>query len=948
MGELGQRDFSQGWRPDDDAVNGHANGLLRADNCTLDEKGVLGIVRGIAKVSPNMGSQNKRLFSRLLNGAKHRYTALGSGTVKKDINEAGTFGTTVLTGGVADRTGFGLSLGQVLITSGTVKKKDDGTTISDLGVETPATKPTVGASTRTQVGFLSGPAWSIIEGSGSAPLSVVTDATTGRARVKAIGSVFTPTAAVNENDVLTFYLTPADSSTIKLYRVELYLKSSAGDASGTGEYYYSEWKVADGNSPFNTGLGLYNAISLKRKDFIRYGVDYSLGWNNVETIVITFEGGVSEAVNFHASGTRVLAGNLNGSYTYYQVNVYNNGKYLAKSPVGPISDVVIALDQNINVTPITPAAWAAPIDEMWIYRRKEGFNGTDTWYRVAVRTATGLFIDSVKDQDALNTGIRVNLNVAALPDHIIDIVGNYGDRVLYLTRQQLYISDSRNPDAIDSRGTLDFSGEGSETNLWIRKADANSILVGTTEDIYEVQGTLELLGDGTIDARIIPLGIGDPPIAYDAAVFNHQVIYMARDGWRVTVGANTQSILGNTRLLYAGVSRHGEPVVIMNIEREYQYPCAVSFGKLYCHIPMSDTIPGRLLHYDFENRYWGQTTTAPQSLFTEEDGTLLAGYDDFVRKINTSTGIDGVAGWDVLVRTPFLDAGLQDQRKDLYVLHLFMDTGNVNCIIKIAGNGGALTTLDTKAFDGPEHITIDINSHAVNLSKTIQMEFSGTFDVFKLYHWFITFEERPKPLNFLRLRPTNYGIPAKKRIRTIPFVIDTLGNDVTVTPRVDGVNGTTSTQNTSEKRTAFHYFVTDIFGIDYEYRLQCTGDEVFEFYDAPQPAHVEVLPIAKKFDQVGPWETEKLGKMREIRVRLIAGTTSIGWELFADDASVISGTLTTVVNVDKVYTIPMTKTIKGTVWRLELLDTVEFHRHWVKFRYALSGDETSLKQKYIE
>lgn len=953
MPELGQRDFSQGWRPDDDAVNGHPAGLTRMDNVNLDENGALTLVRGTQKVSTSLGTAPFRVFSRYLNGQKYRYCANLDGTVKRSVNESTTF-SNIITGGSSNRCGFGVALGNVLITSGTSKKKDNGT-VSDLGIAQPSA-PTLAVLGKPVTSTAFGTT-SLLEGTGTAPGSVTTDSTTGRAKIKDINSFGSFGKIANENTEIEIGVTIADSDTIQSVRVEYFLASGAGDASGSSDYYYYEWKKSDAITPFKLGLAQSNTLRVRAGDVHRVGGAFNLAWQNVETVVLTIQSGPSESVSWDVKTDIHFAGALKGDYTYYQVNVNNNGKYVAKSIVSVRSDPVTANNQDIQVT---HGAIPGDSNEIWIYRRKHGFNGTDTWYRVAVRTSGTGFTDNVSDQDAVNIGIRVNLNLAVLPNNIIDILGNYGDRTLYLTSEKLYISDSRNPDAIDQRGTLDFSGEQSEINLWIRKADANSVLVGTTEDIYEVQGTLELLADGTIDARIIPLGIGNPPIAYNAAaVYNHQVIYMANDGWRVTLGANTQSIVGHTRLIYEGLTRHGLEGVGIFAQGTAAYSCCVSGGKLFTLAPFAVTSAFRMYVYDFEKKYWYPYFAGPICLFTEEDGTILAGFggagDQFIRKLESGSGIDQTTGWTVTIRTPFLDAQMPSQRKDCYVLHVFADTGNIAVQMSFAKNGvdSSYTVLDNLQCNGPEHKTFEINSTTMNLARTISLQFIGILTTFKLYHWFITFEERPVPLNFLRLRPTNYDIPAKKRLRTVPFVIDTLGNNVTLTPRVDGDDKTTSTLTSSEKRTLFHYFTdSNGDGIDFEYKLQSTGDTVFEFYNQPKPEQVEILPVGKKFDQIGPLHTEKLAKMREIRVRLIAGTTSVNYTLYGSingaRSSQASGSFTTVVGVDDVYEISLNKTVKGTVWHLELSDTVEFNRYWAKFSYTLSGNETDLKQKIVE
>jgi len=1058
MPELGQRDFSSGWIPDGDPINGDSRGLLRMDNVHLDEKGSLTLIRGADKVSPLQPDAIAGIYSKVLNGVKHRYIYTLDGVVKKDVDEAKTFSTTVLSGGESVRTGFGSALGHVLITSGSLKKKDDGASISNLGISAPGA-PTAVLLTKPAAYIDGGHvAWSsategiFVDVSYNEGIKVLgsTDSTTGRFIIKHISSQDGSfSGATQEDDVFLFSVKFKDSSTAVKARIEVYLNSSSGDATGQEkDNFFIEFNQSDIPNQFNLGASQWSTFRANRSDFTRVGENTNLGWSDIETVVVSFEAGPTEALEF--GDIKFLhAGSLKGEYDYYQQNMDDNGIYLAKSPVGTLSLSIIADGQHITVTP----ASLGGADKAWIFRRKRGIHGTGTWYRIKEVTSASSFTDDTLDIDAVNDGIEVNLFLAALPDDIIDIVGTYGDRTIYLTWDEVLISDSRNPDAIETRAGLDFSGDQTERNLWIMKSDANSLLVGTTEDIYQIQGTLELLADGTIDARIIPLGIGNPPISTPAALYNHQVIYMASDGWRITSGAVTQAIVGETSLLYNGENRHGHPSVSMGAQNSVTYDCAVHKGKLFTMSPLSDG-DRRVIIYDFEQQYWYASFMDPVSLYEEEDGTLLAGFGDagdhYLRKIDDpdTKGFDNdTAGFAVTILSPFIDAQLPNRRKDVYTLKILADTNNAATVtIKLAKDSGSLVTIASGvAFNGVTLKTYEINSESINLGKSFQIQITGTMVDFKLLYWALDYEVRPEQLNHLRIPPTNYGvagrkrfyhlpfeidtlgntvtvtpnvdrsaqststvnysgkgtyahiftselkgfelgadlqaagdsvfefyglvqpraiealpdrmrflavpstnfgIPSKKRIRTIPFVIDTEGNNVTLTPYLDGVAGTTSIINTTGRRTAFHYFTTDVFFTDY--KMEFSGANPFEFYEMLKPEEVEILPVAKKFDQIGPTEFAKLAKFRSFRVRMIAGGTTVNYKLFGADASIATGSITTVLDVDDVYEVNLPKTIKGTIIRLELDATAAFHRYWVHYRYTLSGHETSMKEKVVQ
>ena len=200
-------------------------------------------------------------------------------------------------------------------------------------------------------------------------------------------------------------------------------------------------------------------------------------------------------------------------------------------------------------------------------------------------------------------------------------------------------------------------------------------------------------------------------------------------------------------------------------------------------------------------------------------------------------------------------------------------------------------------------------------------------------------EVLPPRLEYFRIPENNYGIPAKKRIRTMPMEINTNGNDVTFTPIVDGVAGTPATFNTPHRQTVLYYFTTDSFGIDYSGELE--GDEAFEFYGLAQPVDVEILPVGKKFDQVGPMELDRLGKLMGFRIRLLHTSTSLPFKIYMNDVEMWAGTIPTTPNVLKNYEVMrVPKTIMGTSLRIEFGPSEVFHRYWVVARINLSGRNT--------
>lgn len=84
-------------------------------------------------------------------------------------------------------------------------------------------------------------------------------------------------------------------------------------------------------------------------------------------------------------------------------------------------------------------------------------------------------------------------------------------------------------------------------------------------------------------------------------------------------------------------------------------------------------------------------------------------------------------------------------------------------------------------------------------------------------------ETLPDRLQYLRIPNTNFGVAARKRVRTIPLVIDTYNYLVRYTPIVDDVLYPPSFHRTKSKTTVHHFFEQDVFGTDFGGILSCEG-----------------------------------------------------------------------------------------------------------------------------
>jgi len=667
------------------------------------------------------------------------------------------------------------------------------------------------------------------------------------------------------------------------------------------------------------------------------------------------------------------AGILSGSYRYAQVNVFVNssGGYRARSAPSPI--VTIATTNNkVQVTPVNVSGAQ---NEVWIFRQG---GLLDQFYRVKRITSsyTTPFDDNLADLDALADGTTLNIlalpvDSTNLPDAILEMVGPINGRILYFTAKTVYFSETYSPESyVPGQGVfLMGAPQTAETFLWARKVAANVVMIGTTKDVYRLTGTLIEQSDGTLDVSIKPTSVDAPPISIDVDLYNNNLIYMSAYGWVMCdqYGATTPLCPPNVDVNYYGKTRYGVsgvPIYVASPDKVYRYCVAIIRNKAFFVIPESTSYPPtrRVDVYDFTRKYWRSiryvSNNAPLMIKSQEDHTIIGYFDNdkFIKRLDdqfTFTFDNGPAvNQTINLLTPFYDCQLSRNRKDAANLKFKIDTGGVNFAVNLYkdGNGSSATSLGNLNSNGMSEVFIDLNTYfaaPLNIFKSFQLSFSGAVPTLRLSDISFNYEARPEQRSFYRIPITNFGSASKKRIRTWPHVLDTLGNTVTFTPTVDGTNMPTSTFTAANKSTFLHFFKTDVFGIDYGGIFTCPA--LFEVYEPMQPEAVQVLPIAKQFDQIGPEELARYGKIRQFEVCLLPFGTSVPFTIYFQDASSVTGTITVVNGVEDVYPILISKTTSGQVIRLELGPTsFNFHRFYIRVQIVRSGKDSDMEWKLIE
>jgi len=262
-----------------------------------------------------------------------------------------------------------------------------------------------------------------------------------------------------------------------------------------------------------------------------------------------------------------------------------------------------------------------------------------------------------------------------------------------------------------------------------------------------------------------------------------------------------------------------------------------------------------------------------------------------------------------------------------------------------------VTKREVEYFFQVDTIGIDLGGILQSLEST-PFEFYGTITP-------QTVEKLPDRLEYYRIPNTNFGVLSRKRVRTLPMVIDTGGYDVQYTPIIDDiVSSESAIFNTNGKTTVFYYFVDDnYFGTDFGGELLSLDGKAFEYYEAGEPEIVEKLPVPKKYDQLGPTRFDRIGKIFGFRVRLLMtgqgyndlnlkyafyGDADITYPLYSQTQ--YNGTIQTFMGIDYVYEVQLPKNVNTTMMRLTLGPSDNpFYRFDVEMRVSESGMETDSK-----
>lgn len=792
MTVLARSDYTRGWVPDADALKAPENALLRADNLILDELGLPSLRYGSAKINqaafadPDVHS----LATFVLNGSRLR---MAGATDAVYANGTSILSSVSGSGDVA----FGSYAGQVLFARGATTKKYDGTTVRNWGIAMSGTAPTVAAASVGSKDLATCAAgettWSVEQGTsvgipgnavghtGAAATAIIITPAAGFAgeitKTFAADQDFTALsggATATDDSGVSLWVKMADSNVITSIRLVV----DVNGGTFLSDYY-------EASLPFQQVQG-FQRITLHRRDLVRHGSTTGKDWSTVRAVKFYFYIATGSAT-VTVDAISLYSGNLSAAdLTWQYVYVHNDGVSVAKSAPSSASSVLALAAENAAVTVPADASRDSQVNEIWIYRQGGALASP---LRTAVQTGvsgTGAVTinDTLSDVQALTVDLPLDATIGPPPADIIDIAGPYFDRVFALTATTLYPSRRLSADAFSAVQAVTVGGP-DERAYWVRKA-FGGLLIGTSKDVYRLEGDGAELPDGEVNFTLVPLNIDYPPIGPATAQEGPLLVYLASDGWRALGLGASQSLVDGTRLLYRGQTRHGVGPVNLATGR---FKAAVTKGQLIVLTPEgSDTTASTVLYRYVLGQGRVYRHVYPQAfrcVTSEPDGTVIASdASGFVRVLDTGT-TDDDAGIPVTLWTRLEDGGLPMHQKDLTNLHVQADTGQDDLAVGLHLDGADHPAASlTVAQDGMGDSLVDLTN--LDLCRQVQLRVTGTLTTFRWGSWVLLAQILPMPVLCWDSGPMDTGVREQVWFRLLRLKVRAAA-DLVITPIFDGV-----------------------------------------------------------------------------------------------------------------------------------------------------------------
>jgi len=889
--------FAGGWQPSADSVNAPKGCLLQMDNLELDKTGALSLVGGTATVGAVYAANAHTIASFVLQQIRYDFVADIAGNIFR-TDAASSYRETVGTGGSTSNAAFATAYFWVLACSGVTRIKDDSPNqlTYPLGLTTP---PGVGLAEVD--GYLY---CNVFNSTGSVQVKGTTSSLSGNTfsgvqpdatTLTWIWQSYTQSSPALPVDTTQFVASNSLSQSIPYvadptdYFLLYFENTSAGAnllgsinaitfdvllaAPDSGGDVVSDYFTFTYTNPGGISSQAQFSLVMPRQNFTRVGSS-NAGWSSVYGCRITIIGNanfnipaiylsvamtaaglpgsnITGSINNGVSSNFQIGQNSSG-YQFAQMNVNSNGgAYIGLSQLSVASGTLYPNNNTIQVLPDITGL-EAQVDQIWIFAIG---NNLEQWYRILV-FEKGSFSTpqywATTDTTVQTIDITANLNLVTvnstgITDNIYDIIGPIEGRWFYFTSQFMYPSDINDPDLVDVTLGVRTCGQ-AELYLWARRISNNSVLVGTSRDVYLLTGTFITLPDGTVDIYYQSLGCKYPPITFDATFSSGQVFYLAADGWRSIDGnGNCVNItVLTTDRLYRGITAYGYSVDVQITPGSIRFPVCLARNKLWCSI----TGQSRIEVLDSTRNYWRNFSIGKGdclAICSTQDGGILGFFagDKRLRLLDqqSSLQIDGTTNQLVNILSPVFDGGTPKQRKDAYTLNVRANTGGQLLVVGIIDDTGTLTTIGSVNTSALVETLLDVSAY-VPLLKTFQFQLYGSFSNLTIDDITFYFDTRPPQLTHTHLLPENFGTTGRKRIPTIPFMIDTLGGSASFIPVLDGTPQPALLVSSNRKQSFDYQSLTDEIAVDWEFLIY---GGPFEFFGVQPQQYMEKFPEPIKF-----------------------------------------------------------------------------------------------------
>jgi hypothetical protein len=589
--------------------------------------------------------------------------------------------------------------------------------------------------------------------------------------------------------------------------------------------------------------GTWARFSIARSSLYRYGTTSGKDWSTVKAIRFTTNNTPASTGTITFDNLEIIGGTEStqvGNYRYRIAAVRNTSYQIVSAP-SSASELIILRAQGSTIT--IPEATLSALDpqatEIWLYRMggtmtnyfrvaslilqfdhtapfetEYGADGSQANYTCTFESELGgtvgpskcnyewertygyltisTIVDNLTDTQAMAINIKMQSDTNPPPDNIIGICGPYYDRLFCLTETMLWPSLRLKPDSYAAGQVITVGGD-DETALWIAQA-LGGLYIGTTKDIYRLDGDGAEYPDGTMNFTKVPVNNGNPPISSAFAREGNAIVYLASDGWRTFNGSSSTPIKGDTDLLWKGETRHGvSPVNVTGATSRFR--AAIWNSRLVAITPEgSNTTSSTAIHnYHFDTGKWNRYTYAQAwtAIHREPDGTLIAGNAaGTVHQLETGTQ-DVTTDIPVVLWTTVDDAGLPNNEKEALDLQTRLDTG-ANAVSIALHRDGSATASDTQSVTLAGSSVYQYNVSDISHFRQFQLRVTGSFSIFKWLEYALAFIALPESRRAWRFVAPDVSDRDMTWIRGIRIKARADAN-LTVSLAFDGGTATTDT-----------------------------------------------------------------------------------------------------------------------------------------------------------